>query len=119
MRTLSHFVGILLLGGLAVSAYAADVIDRVVATVNGHVILQSDWDDAVRFEAFVDGRPLDQITAANVKDLKVILNLHRVPLFIACGRNTTSAQTAQALTQALEAATKDGTIKRITQQYDF
>lgn len=62
MRTLSHFVGILLLGGLAVSAYAADVIDRVVATVNGHVILQSDWDDAVRFEAFVDGRPLDQIT---------------------------------------------------------
>jgi predicted transcriptional regulator len=41
---------------------AADIIDRIVATVNGHVILQSDWDDAVRFEALVDGRPLAQIT---------------------------------------------------------
>lgn len=41
---------------------AADIIDRIVATVNGHVILQSDWDDAVRFEALVDARPLAQIT---------------------------------------------------------
>ena len=56
---------------------------------------------------------------ANVKDIKVILDLHRVPLFIACGRNTTSAQTVQALARALETAIKDGTIKRITQQYDF
>lgn len=62
MRTLSHLACILLLGALAAPAHAADVIDRVVATVNGHVILQSDWDDAVRFEAFVDGRPLNQIT---------------------------------------------------------
>jgi hypothetical protein len=30
--------------------------------VNGHVILQSDWDDAVHYEAFVEGRPLGQIT---------------------------------------------------------
>jgi hypothetical protein len=40
---------------------AADVVDRIVATVNGHVILQSDWDDAIRFEAFVEGRPLDRL----------------------------------------------------------
>jgi peptidyl-prolyl cis-trans isomerase SurA len=62
MRTLSHFAFLLLLLAVAASARATDVIDRVVATVNGHVILQSDWDDAVRFEAFVEGRPLDQIT---------------------------------------------------------
>src|SRR5579864_2369563 len=62
MRTLSHFACVLLLLALSASARAADVIDRVVATVNGHVILQSDWDDAVRFEAFVEGRPLDQVT---------------------------------------------------------
>jgi peptidyl-prolyl cis-trans isomerase SurA len=62
MRILSHFACILLLLALSASARAADVIDRVVATVNGHVILQSDWDDAVRFEAFVEGRPLDQLT---------------------------------------------------------
>lgn len=60
MRKLFHFVLLVL---LAVSpAYAADVIDRIVATVNGHVILQSDWDDAVRFEAFVEGHRLDQVT---------------------------------------------------------
>lgn len=44
------------------AANAGDVIDRIVATVNGHVILQSDWDDAVRYEAFVEGRPLGQVT---------------------------------------------------------
>jgi len=38
------------------------VVDRIVATVNGHVILQSDWDDAIRFEAFVEGRPLDKLS---------------------------------------------------------
>ncbi|MBV9608259.1 MAG: SurA N-terminal domain-containing protein [Acidobacteria bacterium] len=43
-------------------AHAGDVVDRIVATVNGHVILQSDWDDAVRFEAFMEGRPLGQVT---------------------------------------------------------
>lgn len=62
MRTLSHFAFLLLLLAVAASARATEVIDRVVATVNGHVILQSDWDDVVRFEAFVEGRPLDQIT---------------------------------------------------------
>lgn len=62
MRKLSHFALLLLLAAAATRAEAADVIDRIVATVNGHVILQSDWDDAVRFEAFVEGRPLDQLT---------------------------------------------------------
>ncbi len=38
------------------------MIDRIVATVNGHVILQSDWDDAIRLEALAEGRPLDQVT---------------------------------------------------------
>src|SRR5262252_8548198 len=47
---------------LAPLGRAADVVDRIVATVNGHVILQSDWDDAVRFEAFMEGRPLGQVT---------------------------------------------------------
>jgi peptidyl-prolyl cis-trans isomerase SurA len=47
---------------LAPLGRAADVVDRIVATVNGHVILQSDWDDAIRFEAFVEGRPLDRLS---------------------------------------------------------
>ena len=63
MRNLSH-CAVLLLVVLAMPLLCAqDVIDRVVATVNGNVILQSDWDDAVRFEAFIEGRPLSQVTA--------------------------------------------------------
>lgn len=44
------------------AARAGVVIDRMVAIVNGHVILQSDWDDAVCFEAFAEGRPVSQIS---------------------------------------------------------
>jgi len=62
MRKFPHFVLLLLLAGTTTRVLAADVIDRIVAIVNGHVLLQSDWDDAVRFEALVDGRPLDQLT---------------------------------------------------------
>jgi peptidyl-prolyl cis-trans isomerase SurA len=36
----------------------AEVIDRIVATVNGHIILQSDWDDALRYEALLNARGL-------------------------------------------------------------
>jgi peptidyl-prolyl cis-trans isomerase SurA len=60
MRRISYLVLSLLLATTA--AYAGDVVDRIVATVNGHVILQSDWDDAIHFEAFVEGKPLGQIT---------------------------------------------------------
>src|SRR5882762_5695804 len=62
MRKFPHFVLLLLLAGTTTRVLAADVIDRIVATVNGHVILQSDWDDAIRFEAFVEGRPLDRLS---------------------------------------------------------
>ena len=34
----------------------AQVIDRIVATVNGHIILQSDLDEALRYEALLNGR---------------------------------------------------------------
>jgi hypothetical protein len=47
---------------LGSSARAGEVIDRIVVIVNGHVVLQSDWDDAVCFEAFSEGRPLGQIS---------------------------------------------------------
>lgn len=48
-------------------ARAADVIDRIVATVNGKPILQSDWDLAVRCEAFLDHRPLQGLTPEQQK----------------------------------------------------
>jgi polar amino acid transport system substrate-binding protein len=55
---------------------------------------------------------------ANVKDIKLVINLTRIPLYLACGRNT-SPQTVQALGRAFQEARKDGTLKRITQQYAF
>ena len=45
----------------------AEVIDRIVATVNGHIILLSDWEDSLRYEAFSSGRPLDRLTADDRK----------------------------------------------------
>jgi SurA N-terminal domain len=47
---------IVLVAGLATAVYAGDVVDRIVATVNGKAILQSDWEQANAYEAFVEGR---------------------------------------------------------------
>jgi len=57
----------LLAAAVAAPARAGDVIDRIVATVNGHIILQSDWEDALRYEALSNGRPLEGTTAADRK----------------------------------------------------
>src|ERR1035441_3529593 len=64
MRRLLHItICILLLAPMA--AFAAEVIDSVIATVNRKPLLQSDWDDAVRFEAFMQQRPLASVTEAD------------------------------------------------------
>lgn len=43
-------------------ARAGQVIDRIVATVNGRIILQSDWDEALSYEALLSGRALSFFT---------------------------------------------------------
>lgn len=58
---------LVLIGGVALGfgltpAHAADVVDRIVATVNGRIILQSEWETAIRYAALVDGRPLERIS---------------------------------------------------------
>ena len=53
--------------------FAGEVIDSVVATVNHRPILQSDWEEAVRFEAFMQQKPLSQITQSDQ-----VLALHRL-----------------------------------------
>lgn len=68
-RKLFHLALILLLGSALRLASAGEVVDRIVATVNGHPILQSDWDEALAYETFAEGRPpgsgsLDQRKAA-------------------------------------------------------
>jgi peptidyl-prolyl cis-trans isomerase SurA len=48
-------------------ARAGEIVDRIVALVNGHIILQSDWNDAVRYEAFMDSRSLSTVRASDRK----------------------------------------------------
>ena len=44
---------------------AGEVIDAIAATVNNHVILQSDWDDEVRYECLMSGRPAESLSAGD------------------------------------------------------
>jgi polar amino acid transport system substrate-binding protein len=55
---------------------------------------------------------------ANVRDIKLVIKLARIPLYVACGVNT-SPRTVRALRQAFEQIRKDGTLKRITARYAF
>ena len=48
-------------------AHAGDIVDRIVATVNGNAILQSDWEDALHYEAFIAGHSPEQLTFAERK----------------------------------------------------
>src|SRR5258708_24103109 len=43
----------------------AETIDRVVAVVNGQIILLSEWDTAVRREALLNRQPLELISDAS------------------------------------------------------
>jgi peptidyl-prolyl cis-trans isomerase SurA len=52
---------------LTVPMRAGEIVDRIVANVNGHILLQSDWEEEVAFEAFVNAHPLGALTAADRK----------------------------------------------------
>jgi len=49
---------------LAPSSVAGQIVDRVVTSVNGHVVLQSDWEQEVAIEAFSNARDPDSFTSA-------------------------------------------------------
>jgi hypothetical protein len=53
--------------GLTIFASGGPIVDRVVANVNGHVVLQSDWEEEVSFEAFEDGKDPSSFTAVERK----------------------------------------------------
>jgi parvulin-like peptidyl-prolyl isomerase len=66
MKRLLHFVlACALLMIAALPAIAGDVIDGVVASVNRQPILRSDWDEAVRYEAFMQQKSLNEVTDAD------------------------------------------------------
>ena len=47
---------------LAPSSFGGQIVDRVVTSVNGHVVLQSDWEQEVALEAFSNTRDPDSFT---------------------------------------------------------
>src|SRR3954466_11624161 len=61
MRARFHFVMVLLLAGIA----QAQVVDRMVAVVNKHVILESELDQATRVEFLLQGKPIERLTYAD------------------------------------------------------
>lgn len=68
MKSLQHCGWCLLLClGLAASGNAGQIVDRMVANVNGHILLQSDWEEEIAFEAFVDGRSPDSFSSEERK----------------------------------------------------
>ena len=60
-------ISILACVALAVPVRAGEIVDRIVANVNGHILLQSDWEEELAFEAFANARPLDALTPAERK----------------------------------------------------
>ncbi len=67
MKAGLKLAAILLLIPAAGTMHAGEIIDRIVVTVNGHAILLSDWDEALRYEALVNGKPLGNATEAERK----------------------------------------------------
>lgn len=65
MKRVLHFAFCVVLLLAPAFARAGEVIDSVVASVNRGPILHSDWDEAVRFEAFMQQRPLSQVGEAD------------------------------------------------------
>lgn len=61
MRRILSILAVVLVAPLTL---AGETIDRVVAVVNSHTILLSEWDTAARLEALLDHKPLEAITDA-------------------------------------------------------
>lgn len=105
----------LLVAAAFLPAARAEVIDRIVATVNGHIILQSDWDDALRYEALLNGRALDEFNAEDRRavldrliDQELLGEQMKSAAFQHCTETEAAARLAEARKQYAEAATEEG-----------
>jgi hypothetical protein len=92
-----------------------EVIDRIVATVNGHTILQSDWDDALSYEALLNGRPLGEFTDEDRKavldrliDQELLGEQIKSNFFQHASEADAATRIAEARKQYPEAATPEG-----------
>jgi len=105
----------LLLPFLPQMASAGEVVDRIVATVNGRIILQSDLDEALSYEAVLSGRSLGQFNddeRRTVLDRLIDQELLREQMksadFPHASQTEIAARVAEARKQYPEAATDEG-----------
>ena len=94
---------------------AGEVIDRIVATVNGQIILQSDWDDALRYEALLSARNVSEFNTEErreVLDRLIDQELLGEQMKSALFRHATEEEAAREVAQTRqlypEAASNDG-----------
>jgi hypothetical protein len=111
VAVLALFVGTL----LPPAAWAGQVIDRIVATVNGHIILQSDWDEALCYEALLNGRVLNQFTDDDRRavldrliDQELLGEQMKSASFEHASESEAAARVAEARKQYPEAPTEEG-----------
>ena len=93
----------------------AEVVDRIVATVNGHIILQSDWDEALCYEALLNGRSLDQFSEDERRavldrliDQELLAEQMKSALFQHASEAEAAARIAEARKHYQEASTAQG-----------
>jgi hypothetical protein len=112
----SLLAAVLLSSSLGASrAAAGEVIDRIVATVNGRIILQSDWNDALRYEALLSARTASDFNSEERRavldqliDQELLGEQMNSALFKHATQEEAFAQVAQARQLYPEAATEDG-----------
>ncbi|MGD1024849.1 MAG: SurA N-terminal domain-containing protein [Candidatus Sulfotelmatobacter sp.] len=88
---------------IAAASPAPQVIDRIVATVNGRVILQSDWDEALCYEALLSDRSLASFTDDDRRaalDRLIDLELLREQMKSADFRHATDAEVSTRIADA-------------------
>ncbi|MBZ5688239.1 MAG: SurA N-terminal domain-containing protein [Acidobacteriia bacterium] len=96
-------------------ACAGEVIDRIVATVNGHIILQSDWSEALRYEGLLSARSLSDFTEEDRRavldrliDQELLGEQMKSALIKHASEEEAAAQVGQTRQLYPEAATDDG-----------
>jgi peptidyl-prolyl cis-trans isomerase SurA len=115
-KTIVVVVLALLLSAFAPAQSAgSEVIDRIVATVNGHIILQSDWNEALCYEALLNGRPLSQFTDDDRRavldrliDQELLGEQMKSNFFQHASESEAASRVADARKQYAEAATDGG-----------
>jgi peptidyl-prolyl cis-trans isomerase SurA len=96
-------------------AFAGEVIDRIIATVNGHIILQSDWNTALRYEGLLSARSLSDFTEEDRRavldrliDQELLGEQMKSALIKHASEEEAVAQVAQTRQLYPDAATDDG-----------